>query len=79
MSIIIVIYNKIYVIFETVDILQTSGRPIRATPVAPKRSQSSEASNWELLPLPNATDVMSWRTETKKHLARHRVISKQEF
>ena len=43
------------------DILQTSGRPIRATPVAPKRSQSSEASNWELLPLPNATDATGWR------------------
>lgn len=68
MSIIIVIYilySKLYVIFETVDILQTSGRPIRATPVAPKRSQSSEASNWELLPLPNATDVTSSRTEKK--------------
>ena len=48
-------------IFEHVDILQTSGRPIRATPVAPKRSQSSEASNWELLPLPNATDATGWR------------------
>ena len=55
--------------FQNVDLLQTSGRTIRTTPVAPKRSQSSEASNWELLPLPNATDKLRTTSRTeKKHI-----------
>ena len=78
-SIINSIFSKIYD-FQKVDLLQTSGRTIRTTPVAPKRSQSSEASNWELLPLPNATDKLrtTWRTEKKTHFPRHLVISKQK-